>query len=155
MPRHSYGIEGGEREAVGLDDDAIRYAFSPSLKIARLTPAVLQIASDEQEPDPSTTSAPLDVQGCAALTTALILRSSGCVRTSRRRSKVETCLFLSTRQAAQSLGVHPQTLRRWEREGIVPTPTRRRGQRIYTEGDLELIRARVMCAGANKEDLVR
>ena len=63
--------------------------------------------------------------------------------------------FLSTRQAAQCLGVHPQTLRRWEREGIVPTATRRRGQRIYTEGDLELIKARVMSSGANKEERIR
>ena len=52
--------------------------------------------------------------------------------------------FLSTRQAARRLGVHPQTLRRWEREGIIPAAARRRGQRVYTAGDLAVIEAAVL-----------
>lgn len=60
--------------------------------------------------------------------------------------------FLSTRQVAQMLGVHPQTLRRWEREGVVPAASRRRGQRIYTASDVESIKAKVMSTGAIKEE---
>ena len=52
------------------------------------------------------------------------------------------CL-LSTSQAAARLGVHPQTLRKWERIGIVPAVARRRGRRVYTPGDLCRIKAAV------------
>jgi len=51
--------------------------------------------------------------------------------------------LVSTRQAARRLGVHPQTLRRWEREGVIPPAQRRRGQRVYTPGDMERIEAAV------------
>ncbi len=67
---------------------------------------------------------------------------------------MEPGLFLSTRQVAQLLGVHPQTLRRWEREGVVPAASRRRGLRIYTTRDVEMIKARVMSTGAIKEEPV-
>ena len=57
---------------------------------------------------------------------------------------MESSQLLSTRQAASRLGVHPQTLRRWEREGVIPAATRRRGQRVYTAGDLAVIEAAVL-----------
>lgn len=43
-----------------------------------------------------------------------------------------------TAEAAKLLGVHPSTLRRWDKKGILTpsyrTPT---GERRYTEADLE------------------
>ena len=43
-----------------------------------------------------------------------------------------------TAEAARMLGVHPSTLRRWDKKGIlrpsIRTPT---GERRYTEADLE------------------
>ena len=61
-------------------------------------------------------------------------------------------LLLSTRDAAARVGVHPQTLRRWEREGVVPPATRRRGQRVYTAEDVDRIKAAVMRPGPQKEE---
>ena len=46
-------------------------------------------------------------------------------------------------EAARRLGVHPQTLRAWERQGVVPPAARQRGQRRYSAADLERIRAAV------------
>jgi len=39
---------------------------------------------------------------------------------------------------ARRIGVHPQTLRRWERRGRTPRPCRNQlsGQRYYTEEDV-------------------
>ncbi len=45
-------------------------------------------------------------------------------------------------------------MRRWEREGVVPAASRRRGLRIYTTRDVEMIKARVMSTGAIKEEPV-
>jgi len=59
--------------------------------------------------------------------------------------------LLSTREVVAWVGVHPQTLRRWEREGVVPVATRRRGQRVYTADDLERIKAAVMRPAPEKE----
>lgn len=59
--------------------------------------------------------------------------------------------LLSTREAAARVGVHAQTLRRWEREGIVPAATRRRGQRVYSADDLDRIKAAVMRPVPEKE----
>ena len=46
-----------------------------------------------------------------------------------------------TAEAARLLGVHPSTLRRWDKKGILTpsyrTPT---GERRYTEADLEAVR---------------
>lgn len=53
-------------------------------------------------------------------------------------------VFFSIRQVADRLGVHPQTLRRWERAGVVRPVTRRRGHRVYTVADVERIEATVM-----------
>ena len=52
--------------------------------------------------------------------------------------------FFSTGQVAARLGVHPQTLRRWERAGVVRPVSRRRGRRVYTVADVERIEAAVM-----------
>ena len=52
--------------------------------------------------------------------------------------------FFSTGQVAARLGVHPQTLRRWERAGVVRPVTRRRGRRVYTAADVERIEAVVL-----------
>ncbi len=59
--------------------------------------------------------------------------------------------LLTTRQVAQRLGVHPQTLRRWEREGVIPAAPRRRGLRVYTRRDVELIEAAVMRPAPTRE----
>jgi hypothetical protein len=51
--------------------------------------------------------------------------------------------WYSTGEAAKKLGVHPQTLRLWERQGrIKPTARSVGGQRRYNERDLESIAAR-------------
>ena len=52
--------------------------------------------------------------------------------------------MVTTGQAAAQLGIHPQTLRRWEREGVIPPAVRRRGRRLYTLADVNRIRATVM-----------
>ena len=46
-----------------------------------------------------------------------------------------------TAEAARMLGVHPSTLRRWDKKGIL-TPSIRTltGERRYTEADLEAAR---------------
>lgn len=47
------------------------------------------------------------------------------------------------RQAAAAVGVHPATLRSWERDGIIPPATRRRGLRVYSPADVARIKAAV------------
>ena len=59
--------------------------------------------------------------------------------------------LLSTRQAAECLGIHPQTLRRWERAGIVPTVARRRGRRVYTSCDLDRVKAAIFSSPVARE----
>lgn len=49
-----------------------------------------------------------------------------------------------TSEAARRLGVHPQTLRAWEKKGVIEPATRQRGQRVYTEMDLQRIRSAVI-----------
>jgi MerR family transcriptional regulator/heat shock protein HspR len=51
--------------------------------------------------------------------------------------------YMTTAQAAKRLGIHPQTLRRWERDGVISPAMRRRGLRIFTSEDLERIEATV------------
>ena len=53
-------------------------------------------------------------------------------------------MFFSTGEVAARFGVHPQTLRRWERAGVVRPVTRRRGRRVYTAADVERIEAVVL-----------
>ena len=61
--------------------------------------------------------------------------------------------FLSTHQAAEQLGVHPQTLRRWERAGTVAPATRRLGRRVYTSADVDRIKAAVFSPPPSREVL--
>jgi DNA-binding transcriptional MerR regulator len=49
-----------------------------------------------------------------------------------------------TAEAARLLDVHPQTLRLWERKGVIEPATRQRGKRIYTVQDIDRIRAAVI-----------
>lgn len=37
---------------------------------------------------------------------------------------------------AELLGVHPETIRVWERSGVIRAPHRRRGKRMFSEDDL-------------------
>jgi DNA-binding transcriptional MerR regulator len=48
----------------------------------------------------------------------------------------------SRREFAERLGVHPQTIYRWERDGHVPPPKRlkRTQQCQYTDDDFEIYR---------------
>lgn len=41
---------------------------------------------------------------------------------------------------AELLDVHPETIRAWERAGVVQPPQRRSGKRFYSESDLERLR---------------
>ena len=44
-------------------------------------------------------------------------------------------------EAAKLLGVHPSTLRRWDKKGILPPSIRTlTGERRYTEADLDAVR---------------
>lgn len=42
--------------------------------------------------------------------------------------------------AAELLGIHPETIRLWERSGAIQTPYRRSGKRFYSENDLKRLR---------------
>nr|NIT03564.1 MerR family DNA-binding transcriptional regulator [Candidatus Saccharibacteria bacterium] len=44
---------------------------------------------------------------------------------------------LAVSEAAEYVGVHPETLRRWEREGIIEPERTKGGQRRYTPGELD------------------
>lgn len=49
-----------------------------------------------------------------------------------------TAVHMRIGEAARRLGIHPQTLRRWEREGRVCRARRRlTGQRVYLEEDVQ------------------
>lgn len=52
--------------------------------------------------------------------------------------------MLTIGQLAAQLGVHEQTIRAWERQGLIPPPLRFRGRRRYTLADAERIRAAVL-----------
>ena len=56
------------------------------------------------------------------------------------RREMRSAEWFRTAEAARRLGVHPQTLRAWEREGVIQPVERRRGQRVYCIQDLERIR---------------
>jgi DNA-binding transcriptional MerR regulator len=60
--------------------------------------------------------------------------------------------FMSTKEAAGCVGVHPQTLRNWERAGVVPPALRRRGLRVYTLEDVERIRSAVFVTAEMREE---
>ena len=57
---------------------------------------------------------------------------------------VSLSTVFATREVAERFGVHPQTIRRWEREGVIPAAIRRRNQRVFTTDDLRRIAATVI-----------
>ena len=68
--------------------------------------------------------------------------------------------FVGIGVVADELGVCPSTLRKWERQGRIPTAARIAGQdrRIYRPEDLALIRERMVemrAAGRRPSDPVR
>ncbi len=63
---------------------------------------------------------------------------------------MEGRVLVTIKQAAAALGVHPGTLRAWERSGVIPTATRRRGLRVYTADDVAAIERAVLEAPADR-----
>lgn len=61
---------------------------------------------------------------------------------------------LSTGDVAVMFDVHPATIRRWEREGVIPPAKRRRGLRVYSADDVERIREAVYAQPANMKGSV-
>ena len=51
--------------------------------------------------------------------------------------------LLTIQQVAEQIGVHQETLRRWEKAGVIPPAIRFRGQRRYPPDAVERIRAAV------------
>ena len=56
----------------------------------------------------------------------------------RERENHEPVYYIGV--AARLVGVHPQTLRTYERLGLVKPHRTKRGQRLYSEADLERVR---------------
>lgn len=52
--------------------------------------------------------------------------------------------LMTIRQVADRFGVHPETVRRWERTGVIAPAVRRRGQRVYDESAMVRIAASVL-----------
>ena len=50
---------------------------------------------------------------------------------------VQNCPLYAIGIVSELLGVHPETIRIWERYGIVQPPQRRSGKRCYSEIDLK------------------
>lgn len=61
---------------------------------------------------------------------------------------MESLEWFRTAEAARRLGIHPQTLRAWEKGGVIDIAPRRRGQRVYTPEDLMRIRDSVISSGS-------
>lgn len=64
--------------------------------------------------------------------------------------------LMTVRQVADRFGVHPETVRRWERTGIIEPALRRRGRRVYDESAVGRIAACVLerpsiVSGATRE----
>lgn len=58
-------------------------------------------------------------------------------------------------QLAKLIGRHPQTVRRWEREGFLPPPCRIRGRRVYSSEHVEQILQIVFDEPSEVEDAGR
>ena len=59
--------------------------------------------------------------------------------------------MLTTTEAARYLSVHPNTIRRWESQGLLPAfRLGRRGDRRFLRDDME--RFLTQSAGANRQD---
>lgn len=52
--------------------------------------------------------------------------------------------LMTVGQVADRFGVHPETVRRWERTGVIEPAVRRRGQRVYDESAIGRIAASVL-----------
>ena len=50
-----------------------------------------------------------------------------------REKAMRTESFMGVGEVAAHLGIHPETLRRWERSGLIEPAIRRRGRRIYRD----------------------
>jgi DNA-binding transcriptional MerR regulator len=57
--------------------------------------------------------------------------------------------FLTVKDVAARIGVHPETIRRWERRGVIHPATRRHGIRVYREEDVARIEKAVFDEGGN------
>lgn len=55
--------------------------------------------------------------------------------------------LMTMKDAARLIGVHPQTVRTWERSGVIAPTRRRRGIRVFTEDDIRRIKATVFECG--------
>ena len=51
--------------------------------------------------------------------------------------------LINVTELAARLGVHPETIRRWERTGVIPPALRRRGIRVYRPEDIKRIEASI------------
>lgn len=56
---------------------------------------------------------------------------------------------LTVKDVAARLGVHAETIRRWERRGVIAPAMRRRRMRVYGEEDLARIKQAVMHEGVS------
>ena len=56
----------------------------------------------------------------------------------REKGQVDK-LWFNVSHVARRVGVHPTTVRRWEKEGFIPPAKRRCGIRVYSAQDLEII----------------
>lgn len=66
--------------------------------------------------------------------------------------------LMQVRQAAQALGVHENTIRRWEQRGLLPAVRLPSGVRRFRAEDIEALRERMFSAFApleESEDVVR
>ncbi len=64
---------------------------------------------------------------------------------------MERSVYVTIGEAAAAVGVHPATLRGWERAGVIPAAMRRRGMRVYSAADLAEIERAVLVAPARRE----
>jgi excisionase family DNA binding protein len=67
------------------------------------------------------------------------------------RTVSEASVYLTVKDVAARIGVHPETIRRWERRGIIDLAMRRRGRRVYRETDLRKIEESVFTTGQREE----
>ena len=51
---------------------------------------------------------------------------------------------LTLRQLANLVGYPPDTIKRWERAGLIGTPARQDGRRVYTAAHLARIRTSIL-----------
>ena len=62
---------------------------------------------------------------------------------------------MTIRDVARQIGVHPETIRRWERAGLIEHATRRFGRRVYDEADVRRIVGRVLNRPPEVKPLVK